>query len=63
MEGERETSEDEDDEVDEDVDGGDGGALRGMSMPAEKAREGKEPVRRRDGVGIVGDMVRVVGRR
>lgn len=52
---------DEDDEVEDDVDGGEGVALSGKSMAAEKAREGKEPVRRREGVGIVGDMVEVVG--
>ena len=46
--------------MEEDVDGGEGVALRGISMAVEKAREGKELVRRRDGVGIIGDMVSVV---
>ena len=40
------------DVVEEDVEGGEGVALRGISHAAEKAREGKEPVRRRCLTGI-----------
>lgn len=45
------------DVVEEEVEGGEGVALRGMSQAAEKAREGKEPVRRRCLTGIWGVRV------
>ena len=54
--GEREMS-----DAEEDVDGGEGVALRGMSIASEKAREGKDPVRRRAGGASMGDMMLSLG--
>ena len=54
--GEREMS-----EAEEEVDGGEGVALRGISIASEKAREGKEPVRRRDGGASIADMMSSLG--
>ena len=54
--GEREMS-----EADEDVEGGEGVALRGMSIASENAREGKEPVRRRVCGAGIDDMMSSLG--
>ena len=55
--GEREMS-----EAEEDVDGGEGVALRGISMASEKAREGNEPVRRRGDGAAIADMMSSLGK-
>lgn len=54
--GEREIS-----DAEGDVDGGEGVALRGISIASENAREGKDPVRRRAGAAGIEGMMSSLG--